>query len=265
MALSFLNEEGQAAITDALYFLTIVVGLSTFLFVFSVSYGNLVDAKIRQAFEIDYTTSALKTLFYSSAPRDASKTLTIKEGSECRTQEIDYLLALVKEDYLNGADINETNLLLSKNIKTVMRPLEKSHDYLYYMFDSLGNPVFVFLHSSVDKDGSARDSEDAFYYCKPRADPNRVGDSPLNAIRRFSSGVGEIAPSTIESLFYYKTGITTNETKLTSRLLIWPSKAIDESLLNCCNASNPTECCIEKEIVVDEQYYCNPAFLDCID
>lgn len=259
-----LNEKGQAAVTDALYFLTIVVGLSSFLFVFAVTYGNLVDAKINQTYEVDYTTSALKTVFYSSAPRDATKTLAT-EGA-CKTDEIDYLLALVKEDYLNGADINETNRLLSKNVRAVMRPLEKSHDYLFYMFDNLGNPVFVFMHSAVDGAGEARDYEDSFFYCRPSPDIVKygAGDSALRAIQRFTSGIGEIAPSTIESLFYYKTGETTNEKKISSRLLIWPAKAIDETQLNCCNASDPTDCC-DRQIVVDEQYYCNPAFEECVD
>src|SRR3989344_3312120 len=85
------ENRGQAAVTDALYFLLIVTSISVFLFSFSNGYGNTVSAQIVQNYNSDFATDALKTIlilaqdinsimaplgdnfdyiFYLSVPRD---------------------------------------------------------------------------------------------------------------------------------------------------------------------------------------------------
>ena len=91
-----LGQRGQAAVTDAIYFLIVVSFLSVFMFGFSNSYGNNVKEKIYNEYSTSFATSAMKTILYSSTPRDPKKSIYDSAGKD---DEIDYLLAMVKEDY----------------------------------------------------------------------------------------------------------------------------------------------------------------------
>ncbi|MDP6670836.1 MAG: hypothetical protein QGI60_03400, partial [archaeon] len=70
-----VNEKGQAAVTDAIYFLMIVSGLSTLLFFFSVNYGASVEEQLGLEYLSEYAVSAQKTLLYSSITRVPGLTL----------------------------------------------------------------------------------------------------------------------------------------------------------------------------------------------
>lgn len=137
MALNFpMGNRGQAAITDALYFLLIVSGLSVFLFVFSMNYGNTVTEKMRNESRAEYAASAFKTIFYSSTPRVAGSPLE-------DTLEVDYLLAAIKEDFASNAPIaaanpgqsklTRTKVTLANNVAGIMEPIQDSYDYVFYI------------------------------------------------------------------------------------------------------------------------------------
>ncbi len=134
----FLDKKAQAAITDALYFLTIVATLCLFLFVFATQYGNTVSQSIKDRYLEEYEASALKTILYSSTPRDPASDLSSKE--------LDFLLAIVKEDYADDQVLDETRIVLKKNIELVMSSKSASFDYIFYIYSSeTKNPFPFFL------------------------------------------------------------------------------------------------------------------------
>ncbi|HOZ35633.1 MAG TPA: hypothetical protein PLK55_01450 [archaeon] len=136
------TRKGQAAITDALFFLIIIVALSVLMFRYSSTYGNRIEQASSDLYYKEYTNSVLKTIFYVSAPLDFDLNLE-------KTKQNDYLMALVKQDYyaqgkLGFSDMNDLktdNYLdiakynLFHTIKATMRPLE-SQDYLFYIFNN---------------------------------------------------------------------------------------------------------------------------------
>jgi len=144
--MGLIGIKGQAAITDALYFLLIVTGLTIFLFTFGNLYGTSVTESIEGQFTNDYTTSALKTILYSSTPRDP--TLSIDDPDV----EIDALLAYIKEDYADGAERSlelETKLVIAQDINAVMNPVASAYDYIFYIYrPSTDESIYAYLHLS---------------------------------------------------------------------------------------------------------------------
>lgn len=136
------GQKGQAAVTDALYFLTIVTALCVFMFAFSNQYGTSVSKQIARQYSTDYATSALKTILYSSTPRDPRDSLY---GSDV---EIDHLLAYIKEDYADDENLSvETMLVLADNVKSIIRPKADAYDYLFYIHIPTERKfVYVFFH-----------------------------------------------------------------------------------------------------------------------
>ena len=167
-----INSKGQAAITDALFFLIIVMSLVSFLFFFTSQYGRVVGEYSNSKFGSDYATSALKTVLYSSFARDGLP-LTGCELPENCSQEIDFLIAAVKEDYADDANINYFREDLTDSIEAVMQPVRNSFDYMLYIkvdtspydypyffmsrkeFESIGEGLFVSDVRATKKD----------YYC----------------------------------------------------------------------------------------------------
>ncbi|MBI4044395.1 MAG: hypothetical protein HY392_01680 [Candidatus Diapherotrites archaeon] len=139
---------GQAAVTDALYFLLIVTGITIFLFGFANSYGVTVDSELVKNYNVDFTTDALKTILYSSVPRDPEQSLYDNSG------EIDHLLAYVKEDFSDNSKLEPaTKKVLAQNIIGIMNPVANNFDYLFIISvpEGFTNPesfVFVFFHKS---------------------------------------------------------------------------------------------------------------------
>ena len=182
-----MNERGQAAVTDALFFLLIVVALCTFLFFYTNNYGAEVDRYVQTKYLSGYASASLQTILYSSAPRDFDKKLS-DEG----IKEVDYLITLVKEDFawrrtnsaLSSEPLSpEMKNVLKDNVFDVLKPIVASHDYLFYIVsreqDNLGTekfPVFVFLHLSEFKKISSDDGSthwvydtDNNYFCSPQS------------------------------------------------------------------------------------------------
>lgn len=144
MEMISMDCKGQAAVTDALYFLSIITGLCILLFSYSSGYGVSVDSLISKKYNSDFCTDSLRTILYSSTPRNSSDSIYTQDA------EIDYLLAYIKEDYYAIKGFNkETMLVLQKNIKDVLAPKAGSFDYLFTLsLPSDEEYLFVLMHIS---------------------------------------------------------------------------------------------------------------------
>ncbi|MBU2099872.1 hypothetical protein KKG83_03970 [Candidatus Micrarchaeota archaeon] len=114
--------KGQAAVTDALFFLVIVMGLVSFLFFFTSQYGKTVGDYAVSSYASDYATSALKTVLYSSFSRNDYDLLEPEA-------EVDFLVAALKEDYASDKKIDYFRMEFTSAVDSVMRPARNSFDY----------------------------------------------------------------------------------------------------------------------------------------
>jgi hypothetical protein len=142
------NQKGQAAVTDALYFLMIVTFLSIFLFGFGNTYGNSVRSGISDEADTSFVTNALKSILYSSTPRDT------KQSISDPNVEIDSLLALIKEDYADDETIgSEEREVFAKTISSIMSPVQDTKDYILTLSippesGRSSKYIFVFIHTT---------------------------------------------------------------------------------------------------------------------
>ncbi len=143
-----LNSKGQAAVTDALYFLLIVTGVSILLFSFANSYGNTVREKITSNYNTTFSTDALKTILYSSTPRDPSKSLY----DDPTRIEVDHLLAFLKEDYSDDGSIScSAKKVLAKDIKEILSPIATNFDYAFFVsITGVGEKYVYILLKATD-------------------------------------------------------------------------------------------------------------------
>jgi hypothetical protein len=163
-----IGEKGQASLADAIYFLLIVSGLSTFLFFFAVNYGASVRERVGLEYRSEYAISALETLLYSSTPRVEGDTL---EGST----EVDFLLAVIKEDFADNGKFDNAQDLIVNNVIGLMEPLADSFNYLYYIYlPNTKEFAFLMLYTSKWSwvtAGTGRTSvgpgESVVYLCNP--------------------------------------------------------------------------------------------------
>ena len=163
-----VNKRGQAALTDSIYFLLIVSGLSTLLFFFSVNYGDSVVEQLGLEYRSEYAVSAQKTLLYSSITRVPGQTLE-------ESYEVDFLLAAMKEDFADNAKFDDVDVLLVNSLVGLMEPLADSFNYMYYIYVN-DLDVFPFFMLYVRKWPSWGDSGGGFdiepgyseiYLCEP--------------------------------------------------------------------------------------------------
>lgn len=150
------GKKGQAAITDALFFLIIIVTLSVLMFRYSSTYGDRIEQASSDLYYKEYTNSVLKTIFYVSAPLDFDLNLH-------KNMQNDYLMILVKQDYYAHGEIgfsdmntlsNDNYLDLAKynlfhTLKTTMLPLE-SQDYLFYLYNNTGSKFVYFTIKNTE-------------------------------------------------------------------------------------------------------------------
>lgn len=161
---AYVNEKGQAAVTDALFMLLIVSGLAVMLFVFTAGYGNDISQHLLRQYSVDYTTDSLKTILYSSTPRFPGQDLTAPNV------EVDYLLAVVKEDFAEQLSFSpDTKKVLRDNIDKIMRPVSDQFDYMFivvkqreaeYIFTMIYKSEFICKNQQkveIDCESGARD------------------------------------------------------------------------------------------------------------
>lgn len=173
-----VNSRGQAAITDALFFLVVVMALVSFLFFFTSQYGRTVGEYSDSKYGSDYAVSALKTVLYSSFARDGLP-LTDCEEDQC-SQEVDFLIAAVKEDYADDEKINYFREDLTKSIKSVMQPVRNSFDFMLFIRVDLGTYKFPYFflsrkHFESESEGifvSDVTAEERNYYCNSSDSPS---------------------------------------------------------------------------------------------
>ncbi|MEM4262039.1 MAG: hypothetical protein QXZ13_03865 [Candidatus Diapherotrites archaeon] len=151
------NEKAQASVTDAIYFLLVVTFLSIFLFGFAGNYGKNVKEQIDNEFETTFAANALKTILYSSTPRDPQKSLFDEKT------EVDYLLAIIKEDYADDQELGEEERkVIAKTIKLIMAPIQDTKDYAFILFvpPESGRQqkiIYFFIHLTNFKKEEAKD------------------------------------------------------------------------------------------------------------
>jgi hypothetical protein len=251
---------GQAAITDAIYFLVIATALSAFLFSFSLSYGQSLEQNVQRKEIQEFTASALKTIIYTSIPRDPAQRITAAVIADPSTTETDFLLAGIKEDYFDDQALGDSAPLLRNNVHLAMLPLEPANDYLFYFYipldagglyanQSTSNkfPFFLFYKSEYDivpSGGSSSNPLDfveiipkghTYYYCRPDS-PDAV-DNLLFTLTAKSKTTGRS-----RLLFTNASGLQFRN--LETALIVWPSQSFPDrgadnvfDALHCVDAS----------------------------
>ncbi len=223
-----MNPKGQAAITDALYFLVIVSGLATMLFVFSSGYGLSVAEATKREYQSDFSSSAMKTILYSSTPRDPRVSLD-------QSNEVDYLLATVKEDYADDAKIDESLTVLRDNIVGIMEPFADNFDYMFYIYipDKREFPVLMLYVSSWAVNRTSTDPRkvvpsdpkaDEIIFCYPKS---------LDSVDLLLAGIGAIYQSNSRiQLLETKPGGGAYTTSVSQvNLSMWTATALPEGVL----------------------------------
>ncbi len=225
-----VGEKGQAAITDAMYFLLIVSGLCVFLFVFSASYGENVSRQINREFNAEFTASALKTILYSSTARDTTQSL-YEYGAE-----IDYLLAFVKEDYSDDEKFSDEILVvLADDINAVMSPYSSANDYLFTIVVSEDRKyAFTLIHLSIftftderSAEVSVSDPAHIDYICSS----NGVTDRKKDILK---TNVGNTAASFSKILLAKEKPALRDYTTIEAEteLVVWNPKQLPSEIFN---------------------------------
>ncbi len=258
------SARGQAAVTDALYFLLIVTGITIFLFGFANTYGSSVDAQIVKNYNVDFTTDSLKTILYSSVPRDPQYTLY--DSSE--NIEIDHLLAYIKEDFSDDQALEPTTQkVLAQNIEGIMNPIANNFDYLFYIYAPNEKKfVFLFFHKAnlVQEIPGKRDSPIIVpidgppyidYFCAVKwPDSAQEVDYDLlrNEISQLTSNVGETSQSIAKIKLVKITGPTPTDVASQADLVIWNStllaKNTESGPVNFVFESAPWNCKTKEDL-----------------
>lgn len=241
--------KGQAALTDSLFFLLVVVTVSVLLFRYSSTYGEKIQDSLNDFYFKEYANSAVRTLFYMTAPNDFNLSYDYPET--------DYLMTMVKQDYYYNArigpdnsDINQleygpTNegyiakYQLYNALKIIMQPLE-NYDYLFYIYssgaDASGNRFPFFLLKRTIFEEATSDNPDnpyqtrftiektVYYLCNPESDIQ---------VRNIFSKAGKIYSSSIPIRLQARDADIT----ATSLFALWPATVgitdDDVTNLNC--------------------------------
>ena len=139
------SRRAQSSVTDALFFLLICSMLTALLFYFGTRYGEAANAEYLRNYQNDFAKSALKTLMYSSTPRQPGLEL-----SDPNLKEIDYLIPMIKEDIARNSRVRDFNGAFRDNIEAIMRPFVGAFDYMVYIYvPEKGHFPFMMMHRSV--------------------------------------------------------------------------------------------------------------------
>jgi hypothetical protein len=244
-----LGRSGQAALTDAIFLLVISSCLAALMFFFITgttvkteipiqsptgnklpfvkgnSYGSSVERIALEFYGTDFATSAVQTLLYSSTPRRYNETLA-------NAQEIDYLLAFLKEDYANYRAFGEqSKKLLLKDMNTVMSSAISNYDFLLVMRTmpegmEVSNFVFVLLkYTLVSTTGKP---EIKYYFCSPGP-----GSEDFIQEEFLPQAGGAIKSQPVALRFKYREGgfIADKDEKISTELDMWPSLDMNVDLI----------------------------------
>jgi len=163
----FKERKAQAAVTDALFFLTIVAVVSVLLFTNAMSYGKDLMSSSVQYYESTYTISAMKSLYAISVPLESEKYNPLENSYN------DSLMAILKKDYYLDNTLSLSNQLkIMESLKQIMAPVSKNKNYLFYIYvpkNNKGNSEIVFAGFTTYKEKSENgtSSPKIVYLCGP--------------------------------------------------------------------------------------------------
>ncbi len=233
---------------DALFFFSIASILALFLFVFATNYGSNVRMYTEKEQFREYASSALKTILYTSTPRDPCCSL-----EECPStcphpasppEEIDFLLAAAKEDYADDGNFGDTAVTIKNTLRGIMQPLSTSADYIFFFYmptePQYQFPYFLFYRSvdnptlGMGKCGGAKGCHE-FWYCKP---------TDLGAVNQFLFSLYNFSRTSVKARFLSASPIPDQSPRQVDsevHFILWPSVTFDDSsptapfnALHCC-------------------------------
>ncbi len=222
------NDKGQAAMTDSLFFLTIIVALCVLLFKFSSTYGERIDLAINNLYFKEYTNSSLKAIYYTNIPLDFDKNIL-------NSKETDYLITAIKSDYLfnqkiGGSDVNSLNkenvkdlakYNLFHTIKSLMHPLP-NYDYIYYI-QNTSNDDFIYFMLKINEIKPDLEIVSKYYLCDP------ISITPVRYLVQRSNKLY----SSSTPLIFKTLDSRLAEVRTVASLTMWPStSSINNQLLS---------------------------------
>ncbi|MFA4907380.1 MAG: hypothetical protein WC602_03855 [archaeon] len=223
-----MGMKGQAAVTDSLYFLLIITGLSVFLFVFANSYGSTVSQSLQRKYETDFASSAMETLFNQSIPRDTNAKIS-------DAMESDYLLAALKEDYADNGILDSTRDYLTKSIGAIMSPISDSRDYIFYFYDTTppgnsqtGSFFYFLLKTSVIPCPQGTNCA-KFSYCAP---------ADFSSLQGLSLSLSGTSQSETRLIFVRPSDSPGGSaTTVRASLIMWPATVLGQNVLAALNCA----------------------------
>jgi hypothetical protein len=163
----FKERKAQAAVTDALFFLTIVAVVSVLLFTNAMSYGKDLMSSSVQYYESTYTISAMKSLYAISVPLGQDQYNSLENSYN------DGLISILKKDYYFDNILSlSTQLKVMESLKQIMAPISKNKNHLFYIYvpqnsQGIGEVVFTGLSTYKEKSENETSSEKIIYLCGP--------------------------------------------------------------------------------------------------
>ncbi len=231
---------GQAAVSDALFLLVIISGLTGFLFLFASSYGKGISDQVNRNDSFEFVSSALKTIMYQSSPRDANQTINVANPDP--DQEIDYLMASLKEDYADDQNLlGNTKRNLARSIYHVMRPIADTQDYVFSINTAQKYVLFIVWRTKfiptpnrfADVQVDPNEPHEMFF-CNPQLNDN--------ALQKLFLRVGTVtqAQSLVNMVEFtgssFLLALDTSEVRAGVTLATWTATQIPNTewqLLNC--------------------------------
>jgi hypothetical protein len=169
--MKFLNEKGQAALVDSLFFIAIVSTICTGLFYFAINYGLGTESLLNSFYSSDFAMDSLKVITYVNVMRDGSAVrLEDALATTTTNAQYDYLLALLKEDYARTKKIGiDSRRAIANTLYSVLKPFDDSIDYVFYIIkegyastESKFVTLIIATHQRVDCAGDT-----SACYCRP--------------------------------------------------------------------------------------------------
>lgn len=175
------NNKGQAASTDALFFLTIVSAIFTLIVGYSLTYGNDITSQADNLYKKIYHQTALKSFYIAAQGRDGNNFLDANIS--------DSIATMLKEDYgLNNKIEDSTKYAVFEELDALFKPLSQRNYMLFISHDPTDNsagvlvPLIVFI-KTTDCDNSTSNSTN--YYVCENNDLNPKAPFDMNAIETY--------------------------------------------------------------------------------
>lgn len=143
-----INQKGQAALMDSIFFMTIVSAICTTLFLFTANYGTQLDQQVSSFYSTDFASDTLKVVSYVNVLRDGTSIYGDQDNGY-NNPELDYLLTMMKEDYADKKEFScETRKAIASTFDSVLKPFSDSIDYAFY-FLNRDQGKFLFLMMAI--------------------------------------------------------------------------------------------------------------------